>query len=38
MHIYVETPKNDRKTIFRDKQTTNKVPQMFLEVQVITEK
>ena len=29
---------NGRKNIFRYKQTTNKVPLMFLDVKVLTEK
>ena len=37
MHFEVKMPENDRKNIFRDKQTTNKVPLMFLDVRVLTE-
>ena len=38
MHFKVKMPENDRKNIFRDKQTTNKVPLMFLDVRVLTER
>ena len=34
MQFAVKMPENSRKIIFRDKQTTNKVPQMFLDVKI----
>ena len=37
MHFQVKTSENGRKNIFRDKQTKNKVPLMFLHVKVLTE-
>ena len=37
MHIQVKVPENGRINIFRDQQTTNKVPLMFLDVKVLTE-
>ena len=38
MHFQVKIPEKGRKNIFREKQTTNKVPPMFLEAKVPTEK
>ena len=38
MHFHVKMPENGRKNIFTDKQTRNKVPLMFLDVQAITER
>ena len=38
MHFQVKMPENDRKNIFRDKQTTSRLPLMFLDVKVFTEK
>ena len=38
MNFKVKTPKNGRKNIFRDKKTTNKLPRMFLDVKVLTER
>ena len=35
MHFEVKMPQNGRKNIFRDKQTKNKVPLMFLDVKVL---
>ena len=37
MYLEVKMPQNDRKKIFRDKQTTNKVPLMFLDAKVLTD-
>ena len=37
MHFEVEMPENGRQNIFRDKQTTKKVPLIFLDFKVITE-
>ena len=31
-------PENGRKNVFREKQTTKKVPLMFLDVKVLTER
>ena len=33
-----QMPENGRKKIFREKKTRNKVPLMFLDVKVLTEK
>ena len=38
MHFQVENPENGRENIFRDKQTTKKVPLIFLNVKVFTER
>ena len=38
MDFQVKMPKNGRKNIFRDKQTTNKVPLIFFDVKVLTER
>ena len=38
MNFEVKMPQNGRKNIFRDKQTTKKVPLIFLDVQVVTER
>ena len=38
MNFEVKMPQNGRKNIFRDKQTTKKVPLTFLDVQVVTER
>ena len=38
MYFQVKMPGKGRKNIFRDKQTTNKVPLMFLDVKVLTER
>ena len=37
MHFHFEMHENHRKNRFRDKQTTKKVPLMFLDVEVLTE-
>ena len=37
MHFQVKVPGKGRKNIFRDKQTTNKVLLIFLNVKVLTE-
>ena len=37
MHFQVKMMENGRKNIFRDKQTANKVPLLFLHVKVRTE-
>ena len=36
MYLQVKIPENGRKNVFRDKQTTNKVAVMFLDVKVLT--
>ena len=38
MHFQVKMIENGRKNIFRDKQTANKVPLLFLHVKVRTER
>ena len=38
MHFQFKIPENGRKNIFRDKETTNMVPLMFLDVKVLTER
>ena len=39
MHFEVKMQKkNGRNNIFRDKETSNKVPVMFLDVKVLTER
>ena len=38
MHFQVKMQKNERKNIFRDKKSTKKVPLMFLDVKVLTER
>ena len=38
MYFQVESPENGTKNIFRDKQTTKKVPLMFLDVKVVKER
>ena len=38
MYLQVKMPQNHRKNIFKDKQTTNKVPVIFLDVKVLTER
>ena len=37
MHFQVKMPDNCRENIFRDKQTTNKLPLMFLDIKVLSE-
>ena len=37
MHFKIEMPENSGKNIFRDNQTINKVPLIFLYVKVLTE-
>ena len=37
MHFQVKMRENGRKNIFKEKQTTNKVPLMFLNANVVTE-
>ena len=37
MYLKVKMPENGRKNVFKGKQTTNKVPLMFLDVKVLTE-
>ena len=37
MHFQVKMPENGTKNIFREKQTINKVPLMFLDVKGFTE-
>ena len=37
MHFEHKMPENGRNNIFRDKQATNKVPLMFLDIKVLTE-
>ena len=36
MYLQVKIPENGRKNVFRDKQTTNKVSVVFLDVKVLT--
>ena len=38
MHFLVKMSKNGRKNIFREKETTNKVPLMLLDVKALTER
>ena len=38
MHFQVKMLEIGRKDIFRDKETTNKVPLMLLEVEVVAER
>ena len=38
MHLQVKMPGNGGRNIFRDKQTTNKIALMFLDVKVLTER
>ena len=38
MHFQVKMPENGKKNIFREKQTTNKMPLMFLDVNVLRER
>ena len=38
MYFIVQIPQNGTKKIFRDKQTTNKIPLMFLDVKVLMER
>ena len=38
MYLQVKMPENGRKNVFRDKQTRRKVPVMFLDVKVVTER
>ena len=38
MYLQVKMPENGRKNIFRNKEITNKVPLMFLDVKVLTER
>ena len=38
MYLQVKKPQNGRKKIFRDKQTTNKVPLMVLDIKLLTER
>ena len=38
MDFHVIMQENGRKNIFRDKQTRNKVPLMFLDLKVLTER
>ena len=37
MYLHVEMSENGRKNVFRDEQTTNKVPLVFLDVKVLTQ-
>ena len=37
MPFQVKMAQTDRKNIFRDKETTNKIPLMFLNVNVLSE-
>ena len=37
MHLLVKKQENGRKNIFRENQTTKKVPLMFFDVKVLTE-
>ena len=37
MHFQIRMRQNLKKNIFRDKQSTNKVPMIFLNVKVLTE-
>ena len=38
MHLQVKMPGNGGRNRFRDKQTTNKIALMFLDVKVLTER
>ena len=38
MHFQVKMQENGRHNIFREKQTINKIPLMFLDVKVVEEK
>ena len=38
MHFQVEMKENSRKNIFTENKTTNKVPLLFLDVKVLTER
>ena len=38
MHFQVKMPQNGGENIFIDMQTTNKVPLIFLEIKVLTER
>ena len=38
MHFQVEMKENSRKNIFTDNKTTNKVPLVFLDAKVLTER
>ena len=38
MHFQVKMPEIDRNKMFREKQTTNKVALMFLDLKVLTER
>ena len=38
MYVQVKVPENGKKNIFRDKETTNKIPLMFLDVNVLTKR
>ena len=38
MHLQVKMIENGKKNISREKQTINKVPLMFLDVKVLTER
>ena len=38
MHFQVKMPENGRTNIFRDNQTTKKVPPMFLDVKVLKDR
>ena len=38
MYLQVKTPENGTKNVFRDKQTTKKVPVSFLDAKIYTER
>ena len=38
MHFQVKMEENSRKNMIGDKQTTNKIPLMFLDPEVLTER
>ena len=38
MYLQAKMPENGRRNVFRDKQTTNKVPMMFLDSNVLTQR
>ena len=38
MHFQVKMAENGKKNIFKEKETTNKVPLMILEIHVLTER
>ena len=38
MYLQVKMPENGRKNVFSDKQTTNKLPLIFLDAKVLTQK